>query len=209
MKYSTVLSTLALATTVLSAPLVVPKHHHHHHHKREAALVYVTEVVRVDQYGNTISVENAAPTTTAQATTSTTPVAQTTSSTEQQQQAATTSTKAAATSTSSTSAAAATTSAAAASSKSTVSSGSGSFEDGTIPCSEFPSADGVVSVSWIGLGGWASIMAMDGSTSSSCEDGFYCSYACKAGMSKTQWPSSQPGDEPITQVPKTWLSQLN
>ena len=189
MKYSTVLSTLALATTVLSAPLVVPKHHHHHHHKREAAVVFVTEVVRVDQHGNTISVENAAPTSTVEA--ATTPVVQATTSTEQQ--VATTSSQQEAATTSSQQQAAAT-SAVAASSKSTVSSGSGSFEDGTIPCSEFPSADGVVPVSWIGLDGWASIMAMDGSTSSSCEDGFYCSYACKAGMSKTQWPSSQPGD---------------
>lgn len=73
-------------------------------------------------------------------------------------------------------------------------SGSGSFQDGTIPCSEFPSVDGIVSVDWLGLGGWASIMASDGSTSESCSDGFYCSYACKPGMSKTQWPSNQPSD---------------
>lgn len=37
-------------------------------------------------------------------------------------------------------------------------------------------------------------MALDGSTSQTCKDGFYCSYACQAGMSKTQWPSEQPSD---------------
>ncbi|ODQ45266.1 hypothetical protein PICMEDRAFT_17752 [Pichia membranifaciens NRRL Y-2026] len=73
-------------------------------------------------------------------------------------------------------------------------SSSGSFEDGTIPCSQFPSVDGIVSVDWIGLGGWASVMGLDGSTSNSCSEGFYCSYACEPGMSKTQWPSNQPSD---------------
>lgn len=68
------------------------------------------------------------------------------------------------------------------------------FEDGTIPCSQFPSGQGVVAVDWIGLDGWSTIMDMDGETSSSCEDGYYCSYACQAGMSKTQWPSEQPSD---------------
>lgn len=78
--------------------------------------------------------------------------------------------------------------------QSSSSSSSSTFEDGTIPCSEFPSVDGVVPVSWVGLNGWASIMALDGSTASDCQDGFYCSYACKPGYSKTQWPSNQPAD---------------
>lgn len=73
-------------------------------------------------------------------------------------------------------------------------SSSGSFQDGTISCSDFPSSYGAVSVDWVGLNGWASIMSLDGSTSTNCEDGFYCSYACPAGQSKTQWPSNQPGD---------------
>ncbi|AGO12789.1 AaceriADR322Wp [[Ashbya] aceris (nom. inval.)] len=68
------------------------------------------------------------------------------------------------------------------------------FVDGTVSCDEFPAGQGVVGLDWVGLGGWASVMDMDGSTSEGCKDGFYCSYACQAGMSKTQWPSSQPGD---------------
>lgn len=35
-------------------------------------------------------------------------------------------------------------------------------------------------------------MNENGDTSSTCQDGYYCSYACQAGMSKTQWPSEQP-----------------
>lgn len=71
---------------------------------------------------------------------------------------------------------------------------SAEFQDGTIPCSSFPSGQGVVPVDWIGFNGWSSIMALDGSTSTECKDGFYCSYACEAGMSKTQWPTDQPKD---------------
>lgn len=68
------------------------------------------------------------------------------------------------------------------------------FQDGTIPCSSFPTGQGVVPVDWVGLNGWTSIMALDGSTSTQCQEGFYCSYACEAGMSKTQWPTNQPSD---------------
>ncbi|OEJ82040.1 putative secreted beta-glucosidase SUN4 [Hanseniaspora osmophila] len=68
------------------------------------------------------------------------------------------------------------------------------FQDGTVKCSSFPSGQGVISLSWVGYNDWASIMNMDGETSSSCEPGYYCSYACQAGMSKTQWPSEQPND---------------
>lgn len=68
------------------------------------------------------------------------------------------------------------------------------FEDGTIPCDQFPSGDGVVAIDWINLGGWSGIENPDTSTGGSCVDGSYCSYACQPGMSKTQWPSSQPSD---------------
>ncbi|ODV63871.1 SUN domain-containing protein, partial [Ascoidea rubescens DSM 1968] len=71
---------------------------------------------------------------------------------------------------------------------------SSKFVDGTIKCSEFPSGQGVVAIPWVGLSGWTTIMNMDGETSFSCEDGFYCSYACQPGMSKTQWPSEQPSN---------------
>lgn len=70
----------------------------------------------------------------------------------------------------------------------------GAFQDGTIPCSQFPSGNGVVALDWLNMGGWASIMDLNGNTASSCQEGFYCSYACESGMSKTQWPSNQPAD---------------
>ncbi|QPG73270.1 SUN protein nca3 [Brettanomyces nanus] len=54
--------------------------------------------------------------------------------------------------------------------------------------------NGVISVDWVGLDGWASIMNGQGDTGESCTDGYYCSYACQAGMTKTQWPSDQPSD---------------
>lgn len=66
------------------------------------------------------------------------------------------------------------------------------FEDGTIACSSFPSGQGVISLDWLGLSGWSSIQSSDGTSVTNCEDGNYCSYACQAGMSKTQWPSAQP-----------------
>ncbi|CCK68605.1 SUN family protein NCA3 KNAG_0B01580 [Huiozyma naganishii CBS 8797] len=71
-------------------------------------------------------------------------------------------------------------------------SNSGSFQDGTIACSDFPSGNGVVSLDWLGMGGWASIQDSNGQSVTSCSEGNYCSYACDSGMAKTQWPSSQP-----------------
>lgn len=68
------------------------------------------------------------------------------------------------------------------------------FEDGTISCSDFPSGQGVIALDWVGHGGWSGIENPDTSTGGDCKDGSYCSYACQPGMSKTQWPSSQPSD---------------
>ncbi|ODQ62974.1 hypothetical protein WICANDRAFT_27324 [Wickerhamomyces anomalus NRRL Y-366-8] len=68
------------------------------------------------------------------------------------------------------------------------------FEDGKYKCSDFPSGQGVISLDWLDFGGWASVMNQNGDTSSTCKDGYYCSYACQAGMSKTQWPSQQPSN---------------
>jgi len=68
------------------------------------------------------------------------------------------------------------------------------FQDGVIPCSSFPSTQqGVVSLSYLGNGGWTGIQLGDAAVSS-CQEGAYCSYACQPGMSKTQWPASQPSD---------------
>lgn len=68
------------------------------------------------------------------------------------------------------------------------------FEDGVHDCASVPIGQGVIPVNWVsGLtGNWSSIMNLDGKTSETCQDGFYCSYACQAGMSKTQWPDNQP-----------------
>lgn len=69
----------------------------------------------------------------------------------------------------------------------------GIFEDGKYKCSEFPSfVSGIISIDWIGLGGWSSIQDSDGQSSTSCEDGMFCSYACDVGQVKTQWPEDQP-----------------
>jgi SUN family beta-glucosidase len=73
------------------------------------------------------------------------------------------------------------------------------FPDGTIDCSSFPSdQQGVISVDYLGFGGWSGIQYPNtGGTSGpgmTCSEGAYCSYACQPGMSKTQWPSTQPSD---------------
>ena len=70
---------------------------------------------------------------------------------------------------------------------------SGTFTDGTIACTDFPSGNGVIALDWLGFGGWSGIENVDdNSTGGECRDGTYCSYACQPGMSKTQWPSDQP-----------------
>lgn len=67
------------------------------------------------------------------------------------------------------------------------------FVDGTVPCSQFPSGQfGVVPLPYLGYGGWSGIHNSDGSGDGPCREGSYCSYACKPGMTKTQWPSVQP-----------------
>ncbi|GME79379.1 unnamed protein product [Ambrosiozyma monospora] len=68
-------------------------------------------------------------------------------------------------------------------------SGSGSFQEGTIACSQFPSVDHVVSTDWLGLGGWTSIVNEYHESSSECKDGFHCSYTCEPGYARSQWPS--------------------
>lgn len=68
------------------------------------------------------------------------------------------------------------------------------FQDGTIPCSQFPSGQGVIALDWLNQGGWSGIENSDTSTGGPCQEGSYCSYACQPGMSKTQWPSNQPAD---------------
>lgn len=200
------LSALLLLTSsgvAFAAPAV---HHKDHQHNDKRDVVVVTQYV--DQEGNAISGYNAQTTTQAEATTSQAQAqAQTTSQAQATTEAASASSPTTTLSVSS-SAAAAQSSASSSSGSSSSGSSSGGvngdlsdfsgpneeFQDGTIACSQFPSGQGVVSLDWLGLSGWASIMDMNGDTATSCQDGYYCSYACQAGMSKTQWPSSQPSD---------------
>ncbi|SCU87741.1 LADA_0E05886g1_1 [Lachancea dasiensis] len=162
------LASLLTVPAVLAAPAAPAAHHHE---RRDA----VTVIQYVDGSGNPIYTTGSAATSA--------PVATSTSASSSSSD-----------SDSESSPASSSTSSSSSSSTSSSSSGSGSFQDGTIKCSDFPTDDGVVQLPWVGLDGWASVMALDGSTSQSCQDGFYCSYACKPGMSKTQWPSDQPSD---------------
>lgn len=181
MKFSTTLSILTLSALANAAPVVL--NHQHHNHKREAAVVTEIHTVIVNGAGNMLKDDFVA----------TTPVAAAAAAVQATQ--ATPAANVAPTAAEAESTAVATPAAASNQKKSSSSGNLSTFEDGTIPCSEFPSAyEGVVPVNWVGFGGWASVMALDGSTANSCSEGFYCSYACKPGMSKTQWPSNQPAD---------------
>ncbi|KAI5968570.1 SUN4 [Candida margitis] len=68
------------------------------------------------------------------------------------------------------------------------------FQDGVLSCDSFPSGQGVIALNHLGFGGWSGIYNSDTSTGGKCQDGSYCSYACQSGMSKTQWPDSQPSN---------------
>lgn len=196
MKYS-VLSVLALATASLAAPLEGHQHHHHQH-KRASVIKQVTQVVTVDSNGQPVTSSATGTGETAAATPFST-VADIEESNE--------------TADSSSFEASATNSYSEPSSTSSSDSGSGSgsssdvtgdlkafsdptkkFKDGEHKCDEVPTGQGVIAVDWLDKikGGWSSVMDEDGETSSTCKDGYYCSYACQAGMSKTQWPDKQP-----------------
>lgn len=181
MKFST-LTLLSLATASLAAPL--DQHQHvHQHHKRAV----VTQVVYVDGEGHTV-----------------------TPTTSPTQTPAPSSTVLSTVSGSAPSGGSGSQSSSSPSSSSSGSSSGGSggisgdlasfadptelFQDGVHDCDQVPTGQGVIAIDWIsGLnGGWSSIMDESGNTSPDCKDGFYCSYACQAGMSKTQWPSNQP-----------------
>ncbi|EEH35852.1 SUN domain protein (Uth1) [Paracoccidioides lutzii Pb01] len=76
------------------------------------------------------------------------------------------------------------------------------FPSGEIPCSEFPSDYGPISLDWLGLDGWSGLQFVTvqgqsvsdirtGIKGDKCEDGAMCSYACPPGYQKSQWPSTQ------------------
>ncbi|KAK6868408.1 Secreted beta-glucosidase SIM1 [Candida tropicalis] len=187
MKYLTLLTVLS---TALAAPLQQQHHQHHHHARDNVKRAVVTKVVYVDSNGNEV-----------QGTATATAQAQTTSQTIAGSSAQTTGS-------SSSSSSSSDSSDVADSVASAVSGAVGGilgdlqsfvdpskkFQDGVYDCDSVPTGQGVIAVDWIsGLnGGWTTIMNENGDTSSNCKDGYYCSYACQAGMSKTQWPSEQP-----------------
>lgn len=179
MKFSSIVA-LGLVAKSMAAPT---EHQHQHQHVHVAKRDIVTTVVYVNAEGSTIA--NPSATSTASPTTVQTSTDSPTSASN------------------------------AAPASSSASSGSGSsgaggyqgdlgafsnpsqeFQDGVHDCSSVPTGQGVISIDWIsGLnGGWSSIMDEQGNTSPDCTDGFYCSYGCQAGMSKTQWPSNQPAN---------------
>ncbi|CAN3363857.1 probable secreted beta-glucosidase Sun4p [Diutina catenulata] len=73
------------------------------------------------------------------------------------------------------------------------------FQDDTIPCSQFPTDAGVVALNHLKLGGWTGLYnadtgkVLDDRTGGQCQEGWFCSYACQPGMSKTQWPEQNGG----------------
>jgi len=175
-----------------------PKGHRRMVAARQVTVTTTTDVtVTVTETATTLATTTpaAAVTTTPVAAVTTTPAAAVTTT-----PAAVTTTPAAATTTP---AAAAATTPAAAANVTTPSGGatlalwanpSVEFADGVYDCSAFPSDQpGVVAVDWLGFGGWTGCQLTSG-TAQTCEEGAYCSYACQPGMSKSQWPPSQPSN---------------
>ncbi|GEQ71774.1 hypothetical protein JCM33374_g5460 [Metschnikowia sp. JCM 33374] len=212
-------STVVLSALLAIAAAAPSRQHKHHEHKRAVTITVIeyadadeTTVAPVQQAvsvasPSTVSFPPASPTTTSTTptTTSTTPTTTSTTPTTTSTTPTTTSTTPTTTSTTpTTTSSKSTTSTSAATSS--PSSGLGDlqafvnptvpFQDGVHDCSTLPTGQGVVGVNWIsGLtGGFTTIMNQNGDTSPVCQDGFYCSYACQAGMSKTQWPSEQPAN---------------
>lgn len=215
------LSLIALATAVSAVP--VHQHQHQHQHKRDSAVVTKIVYVD-GQGNTVTPSDGAAPTPTggaAKAVVTSSSAAPTTSSANNAPSSSSSSSSSGSSGSSSnpsssdsspSSSGASSSSSSPSSSSSSGSGSSGSssisgdlsafsnpteeFEDGVHDCSTLPTGQGVISVDWIsGLnGGYTTIMNENGDTSSTCQDGYYCSYACQAGMSKTQWPENQPSN---------------
>ncbi|OAA65145.1 SUN domain-containing protein [Akanthomyces lecanii RCEF 1005] len=76
------------------------------------------------------------------------------------------------------------------------------FPTGKIRCSDFPSQHGAVPISWRNLHGWIGLQHVPDFTPGSesidniidsidCAPSTMCSYACKPGFQKSQWPRAQ------------------
>lgn len=217
MRFSSTLASAALIGASITSALPHMKReedcvttiHSHHKHKRAVAVEYVYQTVTVNGEGKTISASATSTTTTSSSstftsvsTTSTSSEGETTTLTPSSSSSSTSSSTSTLTSSSSSSSSSSSTSTTSTSTSTSTSGVSGDlswyvdpteeFEDGVISCDDFPSGQGVIALDWLGFGGWSGIENSDGSTGGTCEDGSYCSYACQAGMSKTQWPSDQP-----------------
>ncbi|KAG5420627.1 SIM1 [Candida metapsilosis] len=196
---SSVLTLLTIAATALAAPL----QHQHHHHHQEQKRAAVTKVVYVDGNGNTVTGPSATGGASPSGSASTVTSASSDAG-ETTQDSEPSSTGSSSSSSSSSSSQGSSTETGSSSTGDSSIAGdlksfvdpSEKFEDGVHSCDSVVTGQGVIAVDWLsGLnGGWTTIMNEQGDTSANCQDGYYCSYACQAGMSKTQWPSEQPSN---------------
>lgn len=197
-----------LAVAVSAAPAAGcndVQFHAHHRHKRDVVYDYAYVTVTVDGQGNKVAAAETQAETQAETLAAASQTSQAASPAETQETQATTQAQ-----TQSSAAASSSESSSGSSSGSSGSSSGGSggisgdlgayeepssgFQDGTLSCSDFPSGQGVIALDHLGFGGWSGVENSDGSTGGNCKEGAYCSYACQSGMSKTQWPSSQPAN---------------
>lgn len=78
------------------------------------------------------------------------------------------------------------------------------FPSGKVKCTEFPSKYGAVAIPWMGLGGWVGAQKVanypnalsfdnivEAVAGQGCSSSDMCSYACKPGYQKSQWPEIQ------------------
>lgn len=173
MKFSKLLPHFALVSTVLAVPNKVPPQHHDQHPNAKRDVLVVTEYV--NQNGDVVIPPESI-------------VSATTVATNEHTATATLSNNQKTTTTLSPSSDPSTTA-----SHHSTNTKIDKFEDGKYKCSDFPSfVSGVISLDWIGLGGWSSVQDSNGQAGTSCENGMYCSYACDVGQVKTQWPENQP-----------------
>lgn len=194
-----------IVSALLASAMAAPSgfHKHHHHHQNEARAVVTT--FRTVTVGGNGEVKGAVETSSASSDSVTTSASTTTTSSDSSSSSSSSSPSSSSASSDSSSSKTSSTP-----SSSPSSGGSGGingdlslfsdptekFEDGVHDCDSLPTGQGVIEVDWLSelKGGFTTIMNLKGDTSSTCKDGYYCSYACQAGMSKTQWPSEQPSN---------------
>lgn len=192
-----VMSTLAAAAPAVKRDdedCAEKRVHLHHKHKREVVYEYAYVTVTVNGEGSTYVNTQTTEATLSTGGSSTVTAAQTTQTPSTTSVASSTSAKAKTSSTSSKSSSSTSSSSSILGDLEDYVDPTVEFEDGVLTCDEFPSGQGVIALDHLGFGGWSGIYNSDTSTGGSCKEGSYCSYACQSGMSKTQWPSSQPSN---------------